>query len=85
MRVYTVCIFAYAMPDDWLKVTKIWHNEIRDRYSTLVHNNKWLHYDPVNRTLVIRTHSVPRYPDCGSPVNGNGVYKIRYPDSPLSG
>jgi len=41
-----------------------------------------VHSVSVNRTPVIRTQSIPRYPH--SPDTGNEVYEIRYPDSPLS-
>jgi len=37
----------------------------------------------VHSVLVNRTDGVPRYPD--SPVNGNGVHKIWYPDNGESG
>jgi len=43
---------------------------------------------PVNRTFVVRTKYIPRYPDSpdkGDPVNAELLYKIRYPDYLLSG
>ena len=42
----------------------------------------------VNGTFVIGTKFSPRYlysPDNVDPVNGELLYKIRYPDYPLSG